>query len=118
RGWHLPTEPPVAGRAQGEDRGRRATRGPVAERMAGSQRGRRRRARAHAPEQPQQQAEVHRMGPVMTPTFMQRHGSGATMQTYETNQPIALSIELSHGAVHIIASDRTDTVVAVNPSDP
>jgi DUF4097 and DUF4098 domain-containing protein YvlB len=40
------------------------------------------------------------------------------MQTFETNQPIGLSIELSHGAVHIIASDRTDTVVAVNPSDP
>ena len=40
------------------------------------------------------------------------------MQTFETNQPIALSIELSHGAVHLIASDRTDTVVAVNPTDP
>jgi DUF4097 and DUF4098 domain-containing protein YvlB len=39
------------------------------------------------------------------------------MQTFETNQPIALSIEMSHGAVHIIASDRTDTVVAVTPSD-
>ena len=39
------------------------------------------------------------------------------MQTFETNQPIALSIELSHGAVHVIASDRTDTVVAVNPRD-
>ena len=39
------------------------------------------------------------------------------MQTFETNQPIALSIELSHGAVHVIASDRTDTVVSVNPSD-
>ena len=39
------------------------------------------------------------------------------MQTFETNQPIALSIEMSHGAVHVIASDRTDTVVAVSPSD-
>ncbi len=62
--------------------------------------------------------DVHRMGPVMTPTCVQRHVSGATMHTFETNQPIALSIEISHGAVHIIASDRTDTVVAVNPSDP
>jgi len=39
------------------------------------------------------------------------------MPTFETNQPIELSIEISQGAVHIIASDRTDTVVAVNPSD-
>ena len=39
------------------------------------------------------------------------------MPTFETNQPIVLSIEMSHGAVHVIASDRTDTVVAVNPSD-
>ena len=39
------------------------------------------------------------------------------MRTFETNQPIVLSIEMSQGAVHVIASDRTDTVVAVNPSD-
>lgn len=39
------------------------------------------------------------------------------MPTFETNQPIAVSIEMSQGAVHVIASDRTDTVVAVNPSD-
>lgn len=39
------------------------------------------------------------------------------MPTFETNQPIELSIEMSQGAVHIIAGDRTDTVVAVNPSD-
>ena len=40
------------------------------------------------------------------------------MPKFETNQPIVLSIELSQGAAHVIASDRTDTVVAVNPSDP
>jgi hypothetical protein len=39
------------------------------------------------------------------------------MPTFETNQPIVLSIEMSQGVVHVIASDRTDTVVAVNPSD-
>jgi DUF4097 and DUF4098 domain-containing protein YvlB len=39
------------------------------------------------------------------------------MQTFETNQPIVLSIEMSQGAVHVIAGDRTDTVVAVNPRD-
>jgi hypothetical protein len=37
--------------------------------------------------------------------------------TFETNQPVVLSIEMSQGAVHVIAGDRTDTVVAVNPSD-
>ncbi|MGA7098493.1 MAG: DUF4097 family beta strand repeat-containing protein [Acidimicrobiia bacterium] len=40
------------------------------------------------------------------------------MPSFETHQPIAVSIELSRGSVHVIASDRTDTVVAVNPSDP
>jgi hypothetical protein len=39
------------------------------------------------------------------------------MPTFETNEPIVLSIEMSQGAAHVIASDRTDTVVAVNPSD-
>ena len=39
------------------------------------------------------------------------------MPTFETNQPVVLSIEMSKGAVHVIAGDRTDTVVAVNPSD-
>jgi DUF4097 and DUF4098 domain-containing protein YvlB len=39
------------------------------------------------------------------------------MPTFETKQPIALAIEMSQGAVHVIAGDRTDTVVAVNPSD-
>lgn len=39
------------------------------------------------------------------------------MPSFETLQPIVLSIELSHGIVHVFASDRRDTVVAVNPSD-
>jgi hypothetical protein len=39
------------------------------------------------------------------------------MPTFETDRPIELSIELGQGAVHVIAGDRTDTVVAVNPSD-
>jgi hypothetical protein len=39
------------------------------------------------------------------------------MPNFQTDQPIVLSIEMSQGAVHVIASDRTDTVVAVNPSD-
>jgi hypothetical protein len=40
------------------------------------------------------------------------------MPSFDTPHPIALSIELSHGVVHVIAGDRTDTVVAVSPSDP
>ncbi len=39
------------------------------------------------------------------------------MATFETSQPIVVSIELSQGAVHVIAGDRTDTVVSVKPSD-
>jgi Putative adhesin len=39
------------------------------------------------------------------------------MPTFETDEPIALSIEISHATVHVIATERTDTVVTVNPSD-
>ncbi len=39
------------------------------------------------------------------------------MPTFETTTPIAASIGLSQGALHVIATDRRDTVVAVNPSD-
>jgi hypothetical protein len=44
-------------------------------------------------------------------------GSLTTMPPFDTKQPIVLSIEMSQGAVHVIASDRTDTVVAVTPRD-
>jgi hypothetical protein len=40
------------------------------------------------------------------------------VSSFETPQPIVLSIALSHGMVHLIASDRPDTVVALRPSDP
>ncbi len=39
------------------------------------------------------------------------------MPSFQTPHPIAMSIELSYGTVQIVASTRTDTVVAVNPSD-
>jgi hypothetical protein len=37
--------------------------------------------------------------------------------TFETPQPIAITIDLFLGHVEVIASDRTDTVVEVRPSD-
>lgn len=40
------------------------------------------------------------------------------MSTFDTPEPIALSLELGVGDVRIVASDRTDTVVDVQPSDP
>ena len=39
------------------------------------------------------------------------------MPTFATDQPIELAIEMGRGVVHVIAADRTDTVVAVHPSD-
>ncbi|MGA7271084.1 MAG: DUF4097 family beta strand repeat-containing protein [Acidimicrobiia bacterium] len=42
---------------------------------------------------------------------------GIQIASFESHQPIALSIELSQGVVHAIAGDRTDTVVTVNPSN-
>ena len=39
------------------------------------------------------------------------------MPNYETPEPISVTLELSVGDVRIAASDRTDTVVQVRPSD-
>jgi DUF4097 and DUF4098 domain-containing protein YvlB len=46
-----------------------------------------------------------------------RAGKGNQMASFETEQPLLLSIEVDQGMVHLIASDRTDTVVTVTPSD-
>ncbi len=40
------------------------------------------------------------------------------MPNYETPEPISVTLELGVGHVRIAASDRTDTVVEVRPSDP
>jgi hypothetical protein len=40
------------------------------------------------------------------------------MKAFDTPRPVELNIELVLGDVHLIASDRRDTVVMVNPSDP
>ena len=39
------------------------------------------------------------------------------MPTFDTPEPISATIELAVGDVRITASDRTDTVVEVRPSD-
>jgi Toastrack DUF4097 len=40
------------------------------------------------------------------------------MQTFETSEPIAVTLELGVGGVRIAATDRADTRVDVRPSDP
>jgi DUF4097 and DUF4098 domain-containing protein YvlB len=40
------------------------------------------------------------------------------MPTFETQEPISLSVELGVGDIRIDATDRTDTIVEVRPSDP
>ena len=40
------------------------------------------------------------------------------MQTFETPEPIAVTLELGVGDVRIAATDRADTTVDVRPSDP
>jgi hypothetical protein len=40
------------------------------------------------------------------------------MPTYDTPEPISVSLELGVGDIRIAASDRTETVVQVRPSDP
>jgi DUF4097 and DUF4098 domain-containing protein YvlB len=40
------------------------------------------------------------------------------MPTFDTPEPISVTLELGVGDIRIVASDRTDTVVDVRPSDP
>jgi hypothetical protein len=40
------------------------------------------------------------------------------MPTYDTPEPISVSLELGAGNIRITASDRTDTLVEVRPTDP
>lgn len=40
------------------------------------------------------------------------------MPTFDTPEPISVTLELGLGDVQIVATDRTDTVVNVGPSDP
>lgn len=42
---------------------------------------------------------------------------GALMKKFDTPQPTPVTVEIAVGSVHLIASDRADTVVTVNPSD-
>jgi putative adhesin len=40
------------------------------------------------------------------------------MPTFATPEPITATIEVVSGSIHLVASDRDDTVVQVNPRDP
>jgi hypothetical protein len=40
------------------------------------------------------------------------------MPTFDTPEPISVTVELGVGDLRIVASDRTDTMVEVRPSDP
>ena len=40
------------------------------------------------------------------------------MPTFDTPEPISVSLELGVGDIRIVAGDRTDTVVEVRPTDP
>jgi hypothetical protein len=40
------------------------------------------------------------------------------MPTFDTPEPISVTVELGVGDIRIVASDRTDTMVEVRPSDP
>ena len=40
------------------------------------------------------------------------------MPTFDTPEPISVSLDVGMGDIRVVASDRTDTVVEVRPSDP
>ena len=39
------------------------------------------------------------------------------MRTFDTPEPITVTVELGHGDLRIVASERTDTSVDVRPSN-
>src|SRR5439155_9948823 len=39
------------------------------------------------------------------------------MPVFDTPEPISVTVELGVGNIHIVAGDRTDTIVEVRPSD-
>ena len=40
------------------------------------------------------------------------------MTTFQTPNPISVDIDLGWGDVHVVATDRADTVAEVRPADP
>ena len=61
--------------------------------------------------------------PRRPPRLQARHRLGAvnernTMKTFPTPTPIAITVEANFAEVQIVASDRSDTVVDVRPTDP
>jgi hypothetical protein len=46
-----------------------------------------------------------------------RHTTGASMSTFDTPEPISVTVELAAGDVRLVATDRVDTVVVVSPSN-
>ena len=66
--------------------------------------------RSQPPDQhpPRLQAR-HRLGPV---------NERNSMRTFPTPAPIAVTVEVNFAEVQIVASDRSDTVVDVRPTDP
>ena len=59
-----------------------------------------------------------RDGRASPPPARKQRPEGLAMPTFETPEPISVSLELAVGDIRIDASDRTDTVVEVRPSDP
>ncbi|HKP98750.1 MAG TPA: hypothetical protein VJ735_00330, partial [Actinomycetes bacterium] len=40
------------------------------------------------------------------------------MPSFDTPEPISVTVEFGVGDLQVVASDRTDTIVEVRPSDP
>jgi DUF4097 and DUF4098 domain-containing protein YvlB len=58
------------------------------------------------------------MNPTNEMNEMNETNTRFPMRTYDTPDPISISVELGVGDLRVTASDRTDTVVDVRPSNP
>ena len=61
--------------------------------------------------------ELHGLGPLTTSDLHFVHMRRTSMTTFESPDPISITIDIV-GNTHITASDRTDTVITVEPRDP
>jgi hypothetical protein len=58
------------------------------------------------------------MGALAGDRRIRERKEGLEMPTFQTPEPISVSLDLGVGNIRIAAGDRTDTVVEVRPSDP
>src|SRR5512132_3336643 len=114
RGHRVADQPAPARPPQGPDRAGSRERRAVGQRLARASGRRRAGTKRAAPStrttRLQGRPALHRLGALANTQELH-------MPTFDTPEPISVTVELGVGDLRIVASDRTDTQVEVRPSD-